>query len=69
MSAESRKAAEAFVVALFNVFSCMTSVPQALTLVLQPYLEQAQIWEQLHTLAGKEADVKYFWTMIFPLCL
>ncbi|TNM89764.1 hypothetical protein fugu_003998 [Takifugu bimaculatus] len=51
MSAESRKAADAFVVALFNVFSCMASVPQALTLVLQPYLEQAQIWEQLHTLA------------------
>lgn len=62
MSAGSCTAADAFVVALFNVFSRMSSVPQALALVLQPYLERAQLWEQLHALAGKEAKVKYFWT-------
>lgn len=53
MSTESCKAGDDFIVALLNVFSRMNSVPKALTLVLEPYLDQAQIWTHLHTLAGK----------------
>lgn len=68
-SAESCKAADAFVVALFNLFSRMTSVPQALTLVLEPYLERAQLWEQLHTLAGKGANVNDFPTLCLVFSL
>ncbi|XP_051279687.1 uncharacterized protein KIAA0825 homolog isoform X1 [Dicentrarchus labrax] len=51
MSTESCKAGDDFIVALFNLFSCLNSVPKALTQVLQPYLERAQIWEHLYTLA------------------
>ncbi|KAM7018093.1 uncharacterized protein KIAA0825 homolog [Tautogolabrus adspersus] len=50
-STEHYKAADDFVVTLFNLFSCLNNVPKALTQVLEPYLEQAQIWEHLYTLA------------------
>lgn len=55
MSKEGYKAGDDFIVALFNLFSCLNNVPKALTYVLQPYLERAQIWEHLYTLAGKVA--------------
>lgn len=55
MSMESRKAGDDFIVALFNLFSCLNNVPEALTHVLQPYLERAQVWEHLYTVAGKVA--------------
>ncbi|XP_042344132.1 uncharacterized protein KIAA0825 homolog isoform X2 [Plectropomus leopardus] len=50
MSTESRKAGDDFIVALFNLFSCLNNVPKALTQFLQPYLERAHIWEHLYTL-------------------
>lgn len=53
MSTESCKAGDDFLVALLNIFSCLNNVPNALTQVLQPYLERAHIWEHLYTLAGK----------------
>lgn len=62
MSTKSCKAGDDFVVALFNVFSSMNSVPKALTLVLEPYLEQAQVWDHLHTLGGK-VEASYCDTM------
>lgn len=66
---ERRKAGDDFIVALFNVFSCMNSVPTALTLALEPYLEQARVWEHLHTLAGKievfSCHVFSIWTLFF----
>lgn len=68
-STESCKAGDAFVVALLNVFSCMASVPQALTLVLEPYLEQAQLWEHLHTLAGTAASYRHPRQEFSSLCL
>ncbi len=55
MSTESCKAGDDFIVALFNLLSCLNNVPKALTQVLQPYLERAHIWEHLYTLAGKAA--------------
>lgn len=55
MSTEGCKAGDDFIVALFNLFSCLNNVPKALTHVLQRYLERAQIWEHLYTLAGKVA--------------
>ncbi|GLD66872.1 uncharacterized protein AKAME5_001824500 [Lates japonicus] len=51
MSTESCKAGDDFIVTLFNLFSCLNTVPKALTQALQPYLEKAQIWEHLYTLA------------------
>ncbi|KAM9858641.1 uncharacterized protein KIAA0825 homolog [Aulostomus maculatus] len=51
MSAENSKARDAFIVALFNIFSCLNHVPKALIQALQPYLERTQIWEHLYTLA------------------
>ncbi|XP_073322833.1 uncharacterized protein KIAA0825 homolog [Pagrus major] len=51
MSTESCKAGDDFIVALFNLFSCLNNVPKALTQALQPYLERAQIWEHLYTMA------------------
>lgn len=53
MSIESSKAGDDFIVSLFNLFSCLNNVPKALTQVLEPYLEHAQIWEHLFTLSGK----------------
>ncbi|XP_074494372.1 uncharacterized protein KIAA0825 homolog isoform X2 [Sebastes fasciatus] len=50
-STESCKAGDDFIVALFNLFSCLNNVPKALTQVLQPYLERSHIWEHLYTLA------------------
>lgn len=60
MSTESCKAGDDFIVALLNVFSRMNSVPKALTLVLEPYLEQAHVWTHLHTLAGKFIEIQFF---------
>ncbi|PWA19513.1 hypothetical protein CCH79_00006814 [Gambusia affinis] len=51
MSTESCKAGNDFIVALFNLFSCLNNVPKALTQALQPYLEKAHIWKYLYTLA------------------
>ncbi|KAM9360075.1 uncharacterized protein KIAA0825 homolog [Symphorus nematophorus] len=56
-STESCKAGDDFIVALFNLFSCLNNVPKALTQVLQPYLERAQIWEHLYTLADTTRTV------------
>lgn len=58
MSTESCKAGDDFIVALLNVFSRMNSVPKALTLVLEPYLDQAHVWTHLHTLAGKFIKIR-----------
>lgn len=74
MSTESCKAGDDFIVALLNVFSCINSVPKALTLVLKPYLDQAHLWTQLHTLAGKFKDrycdtILYFKAMFLFLCV
>ncbi|KAM8760635.1 uncharacterized protein KIAA0825 homolog isoform 2-T2 [Acanthopagrus schlegelii] len=57
MSAVSCKAGDDFIVALFNLFSCLNNVPKALTQALQPYLERAQIWEHLYTLADTTQTV------------
>nr|XP_046243006.1 uncharacterized protein KIAA0825 homolog isoform X2 [Scatophagus argus] len=57
MSTESCKAGDDFIVALFSLFSGLNNVPKALTLVLQPYLERAQIWEHLYTLADTKQTV------------
>lgn len=57
MSTVSCKAGDDFIVTLFNLFTCLNNVPKALTRVFQPYLERAQIWEHLYTLAGKMATV------------
>uniref|UniRef100_A0A7N8Y3T0 KIAA0825 n=1 Tax=Mastacembelus armatus TaxID=205130 RepID=A0A7N8Y3T0_9TELE len=51
MSTENRKAGDDFLVALFNLFSSLNNVPEALTQALQPYLEKVQAWEHLYTLA------------------
>lgn len=56
MSTENYKAGDDFIVALFNLFSCLNNIPKALTQALQPYLERAHIWEHLYTLAGKVAN-------------
>lgn len=70
MSKESCKAGDDFIVALLNVFSRMNSVPKALTLILEPYLEQAHLWTHLHTLAGKfEADYSDTVLSILRECL
>lgn len=53
MSSESREAGDDLVVALFNLLSCLNNVPEALTHVLQQYLERAQLWGHLYTLAGE----------------
>lgn len=53
MSSESREAGDDFAVALFNLLSCLNNVPEALTHVLQEYLERAQLWGHLYTLAGE----------------
>ncbi|XP_007562817.1 uncharacterized protein KIAA0825 homolog isoform X1 [Poecilia formosa] len=52
MSTENCKAGDDFIVALFNLFSCLNNVPKALTQALQPYLEKAHIWKYLYKLAG-----------------
>ncbi|XP_034547200.1 uncharacterized protein KIAA0825 homolog isoform X2 [Notolabrus celidotus] len=57
MSTESSKAGDDFIVTLFNLFSCLNNVPKALTQVLEPYLERAQIWEHLFTLADTTRTV------------
>ncbi|XP_040010197.1 uncharacterized protein KIAA0825 homolog isoform X2 [Xiphias gladius] len=51
VSTESCQAGDDFIVTLFNLLSCMNTVPKALTQALQPYLERAHIWEHLFTLA------------------
>ncbi|XP_069555977.1 uncharacterized protein KIAA0825 homolog [Brachyistius frenatus] len=57
MSTENCKAGDDFIVALFNLFSCLNNVPKALTQALQPYLERAHIWEHLYTLADTTQTV------------
>nr|XP_057927899.1 uncharacterized protein KIAA0825 homolog isoform X2 [Doryrhamphus excisus] len=48
---EHCKAGDTFIDALFNIYTCLNDVPQALTQALQPYLESAHVWEHLYTLA------------------
>uniref|UniRef100_A0A8C6WXP7 KIAA0825 n=2 Tax=Neogobius melanostomus TaxID=47308 RepID=A0A8C6WXP7_9GOBI len=50
-SPENHKAGDDFMVALFNILICLNGVPKALTQTLQPYMERAQLWEHLLTLA------------------
>ncbi|XP_027133664.1 uncharacterized protein KIAA0825 homolog isoform X3 [Larimichthys crocea] len=57
MSTVSCKAGDDFIVTLFNLFTCLNNVPKALTRVFQPYLERAQIWEHLYTLADTTRTV------------
>ncbi|XP_076010214.1 uncharacterized protein KIAA0825 homolog isoform X2 [Genypterus blacodes] len=51
ISAESVKAGDDFIVALFDLLSILNAAPKALTQALQPYLEGTQVWERLYTLA------------------
>ncbi|KAF3695913.1 putative protein KIAA0825 [Channa argus] len=57
MAKESCKAGNDLIVALFNLFNCLNDVPKALTQALQPYLERAQIWKHLYTLADAKSTV------------
>ncbi|XP_071338749.1 uncharacterized protein KIAA0825 homolog isoform X2 [Trachinotus anak] len=50
-STESCQAGDDFIVTLFNLLTCLNTVPKALTQALQPYLERAHIWDHLYTLA------------------
>ncbi|XP_028269180.1 uncharacterized protein KIAA0825 homolog isoform X2 [Parambassis ranga] len=56
-STKDCKAGDDFIVALFNLFSCLNNVPKALTQALQPYLERANIWEHLYNLADTSRTV------------
>nr|XP_020450251.1 uncharacterized protein KIAA0825 homolog [Monopterus albus] len=56
-STENCKAGDNFIVALFNLFSCLNNVPKALTQAFQPYLERVHIWEYLYTLADTTQTV------------
>ncbi|CAK6950129.1 uncharacterized protein KIAA0825 homolog [Scomber scombrus] len=57
MSTENCKAGDDFIVALFNIFTCLNNVPKALTQALEPYLERVNIWEHLYTLAETTRNV------------
>ncbi|KAK7933136.1 hypothetical protein WMY93_004032 [Mugilogobius chulae] len=48
---ENHKAGDDFLIALFNILICLNDVPKALTQTLQPYMERAQLWTHLFTLA------------------
>ncbi|XP_077417736.1 uncharacterized protein KIAA0825 homolog isoform X1 [Vanacampus margaritifer] len=51
ISTQERQAGDAFVIALFNICTCLNDIPKALTQVFQPYLERLHVWEHLYTLA------------------
>ncbi|XP_034025938.1 uncharacterized protein KIAA0825 homolog isoform X2 [Thalassophryne amazonica] len=51
MSTELLKGDDDFIIALFNVFSHLNSVPKALTEALQPYLDSAHVWQHFYTLS------------------
>ncbi|XP_077456316.1 uncharacterized protein KIAA0825 homolog isoform X1 [Stigmatopora argus] len=57
ISALHRKAGDAFIVALFNIFACLNDIPDALTRLLEPYLESVHVWEHLYTLAETKEEV------------
>eukprot|EP00064_Thunnus_orientalis_P007290 superscaffoldBa00000798_g7310 len=57
VSTENCKAGDDFIVALFNIFTCLNNVPKALTQALQPYLERVCIWGHLYTLAETTGSV------------
>ncbi|XP_057686985.1 uncharacterized protein KIAA0825 homolog isoform X1 [Corythoichthys intestinalis] len=57
ISSLDRKARDAFIIALFNIFTCLNDIPDALTLVLQPYLESVHVWEHLYTMAETTQEV------------
>ncbi|XP_042276768.1 uncharacterized protein KIAA0825 homolog isoform X3 [Thunnus maccoyii] len=57
VSTENCKAGDDFIVALFNIFTCLNNVPKALTQALQPYLERVCIWGHLYTLAETTRSV------------
>uniref|UniRef100_UPI0037E8A58D uncharacterized protein KIAA0825 homolog n=1 Tax=Semicossyphus pulcher TaxID=241346 RepID=UPI0037E8A58D len=57
MSTESCKAGDDFIVTMFNLFSCLNDAPKALTQVLEPFQERAQIWEHLYMLADTTRTV------------
>ncbi|RVE68322.1 hypothetical protein OJAV_G00090880 [Oryzias javanicus] len=54
---ENHKAGDDFIMALFQLFSCLNTVPKALTQALEPYLERAHIWEHLYSVADKTRTV------------
>lgn len=51
ISPEIREAGDNFMVALFNLFTCLNEIPKALTQTFRPYMERAHVWEHLYTLA------------------
>ncbi|XP_061623214.1 uncharacterized protein KIAA0825 homolog isoform X3 [Phyllopteryx taeniolatus] len=51
VSTQDCKAGDAFIIALFNICTCLNEIPKALTQVLQPYLESVHVWEHLYTVA------------------
>ncbi|XP_068594737.1 uncharacterized protein KIAA0825 homolog [Brachionichthys hirsutus] len=56
LSTDGCEAGDDFIVALFNLFSCLNNAPKALTHVLQPYLEKrARMWDDLYTLGDTTA--------------
>uniref|UniRef100_A0A8C8E2F8 KIAA0825 n=1 Tax=Oryzias sinensis TaxID=183150 RepID=A0A8C8E2F8_9TELE len=56
-SKENHKAGDDFITALFNLFSCLNTIPKALTQAFEPYLERAHIWEHLYSVAEKTQTV------------
>ncbi|KAM7416505.1 hypothetical protein PAMA_018520 [Pampus argenteus] len=57
VSTENCKAGDDFIVALFNIFTCLNNAPKALVQALQPYLERVHIWGHLYTLAETTRSV------------
>ena len=55
VSPEDSEAGSDFAVALFNLLSALSAVPEALTQALEPYLDGGQVWEHLYSLPGKRA--------------
>ncbi|XP_035386115.1 uncharacterized protein KIAA0825 homolog isoform X2 [Electrophorus electricus] len=54
VSPEAQQAADEFVEAVFAVLSSLNSVPRALALVLEDYLDRTHQWERFHSLAVEE---------------
>ncbi|XP_019750172.1 uncharacterized protein KIAA0825 homolog [Hippocampus comes] len=57
ISPQERRAGDGFLVALFNICTCLNVSPKALTQVLQPYLESLHVWEHLYTLPETMQEV------------
>ncbi|KAK1792179.1 hypothetical protein P4O66_012136, partial [Electrophorus voltai] len=54
VSPEAQQAADEFVEAVFAILSSLNSVPRALALVLEDYLDRTHQWERFHSLAVEE---------------